>query len=94
MATFRKNYLHYAIALVIGLLLYFLLPETNGLTHTGVKVIAILVPVLYLWLTTNTHWTSIFALGLLVMTGAMTANEVWAIYGTLRCYHDHHILHA
>ena len=78
MATFRKNYLHYAIALVIGLLLYFLLPETNGLTHTGVKVIAILVPVLYLWLTTNTHWTSIFALGLLVMTGAMTANEVWA----------------
>lgn len=78
MATFKKNYMHYAIALVIGLLLYFLLPVDNGLTHTGVKVIAILVPILYLWLTTNTHWTSFLALGLLVMTQAMTPNEVWA----------------
>ena len=78
MATFRKNYLHYAIALVIGLLLGFCLQPTNGLTEIGVRVIAILVPTLYLWLTTNTHWTSILAIGMLVMTQAMTANEVWA----------------
>lgn len=78
MATFRKDYMHYCIALIIGLVLGFGLQPVNGLTEVGVRVIAILVPTLYLWLTTNTHWTSFLALGMLVMTLAMTPNEVWA----------------
>ncbi len=73
-----KEYIHYIIALVIGLVIFFALPASNGLTEIGVRVIAILIPVLYLWLTTNTHWTSVLALGLLVMTLAMTSTEVWA----------------
>lgn len=74
----KKEYIHYLIALIIGIVIWFALPPTNGLTEIGVRVVAILIPVLYLWLTTNTHWTCFLALGLLVMTQAMTANEVWA----------------
>ena len=78
MSNFRKNYLHYLIALIIGLVLLFALQPTNGLTPVGIRVVAVLIPILYLWLTTNTHWTSLLALALLVMTTAMTPNEVWA----------------
>lgn len=74
----KKEYIHYLIALIIGLALLFGLQPTNGLTDVGVRVVAVMVPTLYLWLTTNTHWTSLLFLGLLVMTGAMTANQVWA----------------
>lgn len=76
--SFRKNYLHYVIALALGLLLWFGIKPTNGITEIGVRVIAVTVATLYLWLTVNTHWTSILFLGLLVMTGAMTPNAVWA----------------
>ncbi len=78
MSSVKKEYIHYLIALIIGVVIWFALPASNGLTDMGVHVIAILIPVLYLWLTTNTHWTCFLALGLLVMTGAMTPNEVWA----------------
>ncbi|SDB25116.1 SLC13 family permease [Eubacterium oxidoreducens] len=85
----NKEYIHYLIALIIGIILFVALPAngvydaeadvtTGGLTVLGVRVIAILVPTLYLWLTTNSHWTSLLALAMLVMTEAMTANEVWA----------------
>ena len=78
MSRFKKEYIHYIIALVIGIVLGLVLQPTNGLTVVGIRVVAILVPVLYLWLTTNTHWTSLLALALLIMTTAMTPNEVWA----------------
>lgn len=74
----KKEYIHYIIALIIGLILAFVLQPTNGLTDLGVRVIAIIIPTLYLWLTVNTHWTCFMVLGLMVMTQAMTANEVWA----------------
>lgn len=73
-----KNYVHYLIALIIGLALLFGLQPTNGLTEVGIRVIAVMIPTLYLWLTTNTHWTCFLTLALLVMTRAMTPNEVWA----------------
>lgn len=74
----KKDYIHYLIALVIGLVLAFAMKPTNGLTAQGISVIAVTIPTLYLWLTTNTHWTSVLFLGMLVMTGVMTPNQVWA----------------
>jgi sodium-dependent dicarboxylate transporter 2/3/5 len=75
----KKQYIHYLVALIIGIVIALVLQPGNGLTNYGVRVIAILVPVLYLWLTTNTHWTSLLALALLVCTQAMeTPNAVWA----------------
>lgn len=73
-----KNYLHYIIALLAGLLILLLLPAANGLTDLGVRATAVIVPVLYLWLTTNTHWTAVFALALLILTKAASPNQIWA----------------
>ena len=78
MKSFKKEYVHYLVAVIIGIVLALAIKPTNGLTEIGVRVIAILIPVLYLWLTTNTHWTCLLALALLAMTQAMTPNEVWA----------------
>lgn len=78
MKSVRKEYIHYLIALIIGIVLAIVIQPTNGLTVVGVRVVAILIPTLYLWLTTNTHWTSLLCLAMLVMTTAMSANEVWA----------------
>lgn len=76
--TAKKTYLHLAIAVVLGLLVALLIKPVNGLTEIGVKVLAVTIPTMYLWLTLNTHWTSIMFMGLLIMTGAMTPNAVWA----------------
>ncbi len=74
----RKTYLHCGIALVLGLLIAFGIRPDNGISSLGVHVLAVTVPSLYLWLTVNTSWCSLLFLGLLVMTGAMTPNAVWA----------------
>ena len=73
----QYGYIHYLVAVAIGVVLTFAVQPTNGLTREGVIVISILVPTLYLWLTTNTHWTSLLFLGLLVMTQVMHPNDVW-----------------
>lgn len=70
--------IHLLIALLAGLGILFGLRPDHGLTSTGVAVLAITIPTLYLWLTVNTHWCALLFLALLVMTRAMTANEVWA----------------
>lgn len=74
----KKTYIHYGAALLIGILILLILQPTNGLTVVGIRVLAVTIPTLYLWLTVNTHWTSILFMGMLVMTGCMSANEVWA----------------
>lgn len=76
--SLKVQSLHYFAALLLGLLLLFFLKPGEHLTAVGVRVIAVMIPMLYLWLTANTHWTCLLALALLVTTGAMSANEVWA----------------
>lgn len=67
----NKMYLHCGIGAALFLLMMFLLPAGNGLTGDGVHLLAVLVPVLYLWITVGTDWVSLLALGALVMTGVM-----------------------
>jgi len=81
----KHGYIHYLIALVIGILIALLLKptatdEVEGLTHLGVRLIAIVIPTLYLWLVANTHWTSLLFLGALAATQVMGDNpgQVWA----------------
>ena len=74
----KKTYKHCLIALVLGILLKLLLRPEHGLTELGVSVLSVTLPTLYLWLTVNTSWCAILFMGLLVMTGAMSANAVWA----------------
>jgi len=40
-------------------------PE-NGLTVLGVRVLAVTIPTLYLWLTVNTSWCALLFLALLI----------------------------
>ncbi len=63
---------------MLGLLIAFGIRPDNGISSLGVHVLAVTVASLYLWLTVNTSWCSLLFLGLLVMTGAMTPNAVWA----------------
>ena len=74
----KRIYLHVGIALILGLLLGFGLQPTGGLTELGIRVLAVTIPTLYLWLTVNTSWCALLFLGLLILTGAMTPTEVWA----------------
>lgn len=76
--TSFKSYIHYIIAAALFLVFYLCVPAANGLTEKGVAILAILVPVLYLWIAVNTDWVSLVALAALIMSGVMTANEVWA----------------
>ena len=78
MQTQKKTYLHIIIALIIGVVLLNAVPAVNGLSAVGVKVIAVFVPVLYLWLTVGTDWTSWLALALIFMTGIMAPAAVYA----------------
>lgn len=70
----NKIYLHYGVGVALFLLVMFFLPAENGLTADGVHLLAVLIPVLYLWITVGTDWVSLLALGALVMTGVM-AND-------------------
>ena len=66
----KKDYIHYAIALVIGLLIALLGrpgPE-SALTQDGVWVLAISIPILYLWMTADLTWTSLLFFALLGLT--------------------------
>ena len=74
----KKFYTHILIAVVLGLLCRFGIAPTGGITSIGVNVLAVTVATMYLWLTVGTDWTSLLFMGLLIMTGAMTANQVWA----------------
>ncbi len=71
-------YLHILIAFVIFLALKLSIPAANGLTPAGVNVIAVFIPILYLWLSVGTDWVSWLALGLLIMTGIATPDEIYA----------------
>lgn len=68
----NKTYLHCLIAVILFAIIMFLLPSGNGLTADGVHLLAILIPILYLWITVSTDWVSLLALGGLVMTGVMS----------------------
>ena len=73
----NKEIRNVLIAFLIGLIIAVALPPVNGLTPSGVLVIAILIPTLFLWITTNTHWVSLLFLMALVMTRVMSPNVVW-----------------
>ena len=76
--TVDRLYIHILVAAAIGMLCLTLIPAANGLTPLGVRVIAIFLPVLYLWLTAGTDWTCWLALILIVFTGVMTPAQVFA----------------
>ncbi len=78
MNTGKRLYIHYGVALCLGLLVAVVLSGSETLPQLGVSFLAVTIPTLYLWLTVNTHWTALLYLALLAMTGVMTPTELWA----------------
>lgn len=78
MSKSSKMYIHIFIALLLGLAIGIGIPAGNGLTSIGAHVLGVTVATMYLWLTVGTDWPSLLFMAMLIMTGAMTANDVWA----------------
>ena len=81
----NKTCFHVGIALILGLLIGFGLHPVNGLTDLGVRVLAVTIPTLYLWLTVNTGWCALLFLGLLASaTCFVTWNRAVFLLGPVR----------
>jgi sodium-dependent dicarboxylate transporter 2/3/5 len=74
-----RNYLHIIIAVLAMVIVKMCLPAINGLTHMGVNVLAVFIPILYLWITLGTDWVSMLALAGLIMIGMYTPGQVYAL---------------
>ena len=53
-----KDQRNLIIAVIIGALIFFLLPAGNGLTEQGVRLLAVFIPTIYLWMTVGGSWAS------------------------------------
>ena len=72
----QKNVL---VALVLGVALFFLLPEANGLTQAGIRMLSVFIPTIYLWLTCGTSWTSLLSVTLVVLLGIYDGSGAYNI---------------
>lgn len=73
----NKIYVHLAIAVILFLMIELLLEPSGALTAKGVDVLAVFVPLAYLWLTADMVWPSIAATVLLIILGALDAEQAW-----------------
>jgi len=73
----KKQYINYLIALIMGILIFTLGQPGEYLTETGVRVLAIVVPIIWIWLTGEMFWSSLLFLGLVVMMQIMPAARTW-----------------
>lgn len=75
----NKDILHIGISLIIGILIWLIVPPANGLTSEGVAVLAVFIPTLYMWITVGPiSWVSVLFPAVFVMTGIRTPGAVWA----------------
>lgn len=79
MASFRKNYLHLTIGVVLALLVLLLVKPVNGLTEIGVRTLAVSVLSVYWWITIGIDWVSLLCMALYVFAGSMSFSEIAAI---------------
>ena len=66
----NKQQKSFIVAIVLGLCIYFFVPTTNGLTQSGVALLSVFIPTIYLWLTCGTGWTSLLSVTMVVLLGA------------------------
>ena len=80
----KKRYINYLIALVIGLLIWFVPQPSEYLRIEGIRLMAVVVPTLYLWLMNETLWGSLLFMAVIGMTGIIqsvdAAGEVTRVW--------------
>ncbi|MCL2366419.1 MAG: anion permease [Oscillospiraceae bacterium] len=72
-----KSYRHYLIALALSIIVLIAFSPGEHLTRTGIHVLAVLIPTLYLWVTNHTDWVSLLMCAGLIVTGILTPVMVW-----------------
>ena len=78
-----KQCIHIIIALLLLIVVKLVVPAENGLTEVGVNVLAVLAPILYLWIAVGTDWTSLLALAAIICTGVLTPTVVQVEFPSL-----------
>lgn len=77
----NKSQRNLIIAVIAGVLIYLLLPEAYGLTDAGIRLLAVFIPTIFMWITCGTGWTSFLsvtvAVLLCVTTGSTAYNYLW-----------------
>lgn len=82
----NKNQRTFIAAVIIGLLIYCFMPAANGLTELGVKLLAVFIPTIFLWLTLGgAAWASLLSVTMIVMLGVYDGNLAYQMQwgGTL-----------
>lgn len=67
---------HLIIAILIFGIIKILFPVTNGITQTGVNVIALFISIVYLWTFESVGWVSLLAIALFPCTGVMSYSDI------------------
>lgn len=57
----KKDYVVIAISIIVGVCIKLLWAPTNGLTASGVSLLAVFIPTIILWLFCDTGWTSLLS---------------------------------
>ena len=62
-------------AVLIGVLVYFFMPATMGLTPLGVKLLAVFIPTVIIWLIVGgSGWSALLSVTMIVMLGVYDGN--------------------
>lgn len=79
----KRNDLWFLISVVIGILIYFFLPATGGLTPMGVGMLAVFIPTVIMWIFVDTGWPSLLAIMMLVALDVVPISSALAVgFGT------------
>lgn len=54
--TLTKDQKHLIISALLGAVIFLLIPASNGLTDQGVRLLAVFIPTIYLWMTVGGGW--------------------------------------
>ena len=54
--TLTKDQKHLIISALLGAVIFLLVPASNGLTDQGVRLLAVFIPTIYLWMTVGGGW--------------------------------------
>ena len=74
-----KPYGHYLVALALAIIILIAFSPGEYLTRTGIHVLAVLIPTLYLWVTNHTDWVSLLMCAGLIITGILSPVMVWQL---------------
>lgn len=69
---------HLIRAFFLGACLYLLLPAQYGLTAAGVRMLAVFIPTVYLWITCGTGWPSLLTVTVISLLRVADGNLVFS----------------